>query len=241
MKTNSYSLFRLFCACLCLCLLLCACSRVTEYTVRDDGGIYNKKSKQSYDAAPSYYHAYSYHPDDVAGIYTDPDDGIEKNLYRITGSGNYLCDEEYNLYLPKGETLPALSEMEITKISLCQPAAQFYAERSYTDSDEIAGILNAVLGASVPYSRVQRSADQNYSILFLDTDLGLVLELEYLVYVEPVIIYEPLNADGSAPALYGVEPSVEELSGEKVAVYDLGTQLILNRSAGVCCAVHDLL
>lgn len=237
---KKHSVFRLLCGCLGLLLLLCACSDVTKFTVRDDGGLYNKKSKQSYSPAPSCYRAYTYNTDDVVGVYTEQN-GTDRNLYKVTGSGNYLCDEDYNVYLPAGERLPTLSELNVTEVDLCQTDVQLYAAATYTVADEIAGILNVFQGCSIPYSRIPRFADENDRILFVDSSLGLVLELEYLVYQEPVVLYEPLNADGSAPALYGVEPTIEEVSGERVAVYNLGTCLLLDRSAGVCYIALELL
>lgn len=239
MKTNSYSWFRLFCGCLCLCLFLSACSGVTKFTIRDDGGLYNAKSKQSYAAAPYSYRAYTYNPDDVVGIYVAWD-GTEQNLYRVTGSGNYCCNEYYEVYLPEGTSLPTLSELHVTEVDLCQTNSQI-ALATYTDANEIAEILSLFQTVSIPYSRLPRFADANYRILFADPSLGLILELNYLVFEEAVVLYEQLNPDGSAPALYGVEPTIEEVSGERVAVYDLGTQLLLDRSAGVCYISPELL
>ena len=240
MKTNSYSLFRLFCGCLCLCLLLSACTGLPKFTIRDDGGLYNTKSKQSYASAPYCYRAYTYNTNDVVGVYVEWD-GTEQNLYRVTGSGNYYCNAYYEIYLPEGEKLPTLSELHVTKIDICKSDEQLYADASYTSGDDIADILDTFQGVAIPYSRISRFADGYYLILFADIDLGLILELEYLTYEEPLILYEPLNADGSAPALYGVEPTIEEVSGEQVAVYNLGKYLLLDRSAGVCYIAPELL
>ncbi len=230
----------MLCACFGALLLLSACSDKTKFTVRDDGGLYNAKSKQSYDAAPSCYRAYTYNTDDVAGVFTERD-GTERNLYKVTGTGNYLCDDGYNVYLPQGERLPVLSELTVTEIHLCQTDTQLYAEASYTASEEIASILNLFRGTAISYSRLPRFADADYRILFADASCGLILEFEYLLYEEPLVLYEPLNADGSAPDLYGVTPYIAEINGERIAVYELGGQLILDRTAGVCYVSPDLL
>ena len=239
---KKHSFIRLFCGCFFLLFLLSSCADSTEFKVKESGEIYQVKTKQSYIVTPSCYRAYSYNSGDYVGTYTK--DGVERKLYKITGDGNFLCDEDYNIYLPKGEELPTLSKMHISEIDLCKPSVQRYAEASYSEKKDIAEILDLFDGVGIPYDRILEPASEHYDILFLDSFVGLILSREYLVYENPIVLYEPLNADGSAPDLYGVEPTIEEVSGEEVAVYRLGTQLILDRDAGdagVCYIAPELL
>lgn len=222
--------------------LLTACGggkgkAVFEFT-RD--GYRDPTDGKTYVMAEDAYRSVSYSEKNLVGTYTSRG-GTVTTFYRMDGAEGYLTDADHQIYLPDGATLPAFSDMEIATLSVCKTGTVTITIGVIDDPATVASVVRAyTAGPSVPYSKVARSAER-YDLIFAEENPVLTYQLIYLEFDGEVVVYEPLNSDGSVPDIYpGVTGTAETVSGETVAVFRFGSQLLYDRDAGKCYPVVRL-
>ena len=219
--------------------LLTACSGGAFDLTYSDGAYRNAKKEVAFYAAPVCYRAVSILDNEAAAVLkSDYADNVV--LYAVYGMDtlSWLADEDFMLYYEDRITLPTLRQMNPSYVTLSY--VSYPVEISRLES---AASLNTLITLyettpAIPGDRISSAipeARDRYELLFFTKEAqyaGISYSLEYWKFDEEVAVYSRLNADGTAPdTCPGVTPTIEEVSGERVAVFRLGTGLVYDRSA----------
>ena len=231
-------------AALCL-LLVCAalfasCGGAMKLSY-ENGAYRDGKSGAAFLAAPVCYRAVSrLDAEEIARIESTRGDRV---LYAIEGMDStlWLTDENFDVYYSETLTLPALWEMNITRISQCQSGAYAVPLHTIDRAEQIADVVETYQkGTTIPGDRIIPSPEARYELLFQSSDYpSIAYVLEYWTFAQGVDVYAPLNADGSIPDLYpGIRSEITE-QGE--AVFHLGQYLMYDRANDCFYAVGEVL
>lgn len=236
MKKQLLRLLPLLLAC---AALLSACSGGSYDLHYADGAYSNSRREVSFRCAPACYRAVSaIRGETVAMIRSEVGENVP--LYEIEGMDTalWLTDDSYVLYYEDKATLPTLRQLNPAYVALSYVSYPIEISR-LENKNSVDGLITlyettpAISGdrisSSLPDTR------ERFELLFFTNDrqhAGISYSLEYWKFDSPVLIYAKLNADGTAPdTCPGITPSIEEVSGETVAVFRLGTGLVYDRSA----------
>ncbi len=227
-----------------LCLSLAACSRVPtlEYA---NGQYTNPKTNISYVPVPRTYEAIAYLPDAVMKI--KPEGLEEILLYAVEGlEGNtYLCNASYELFAAAGSTLPAFSQLQLTRALVTQSASISMAITAIGQGEDLTALYKAYAeGPSFPKSEILNQPEKSYRIKFEASNLpGMYYTLAYRQFAEEILLYESLpDGDLSKATAYpGFEVTREEYrytdqngveQVEILAVYHMGKGFLYDTEAG---------
>ncbi len=221
--------------------LLTACRAGAPALKYENGAYRDAASERAFRRAPECYRAASCLTETVYA--TIPSGKAEKPLYAIEGMDPtlWLTDENYTVYYSESITLPKLSELSVSRITLAIEYEAATVAHSFVEKPEQINALIALCegDVTVPKSKVIPTADNIYKMLFASSTYpGLLYSLECWSFEKDVELFYPLAEDGSVPALFaGVAGSVR--NGE--AVYNVGKYLIFDRYAGKFYVPADLI
>lgn len=237
-----FRFLRIFALAFSLLMLLSSCSKVPALELKEGDVYVNKKTKVSYTHTSTCYRANAYSAEPVARIKMKNMD--EKLLYSIEGmdENKWLCDADYMVYCAEGEKLPALWEMNVSKVYVNKTVNASLTVASIVDPTDIQALINAYQnGISFVYEDLDDGlAFKRYDLVFADAYLSYYLI--YLQYEEDVLFYDVIDDPESFTVKYpGVEVTTEEYKGEYYAVYNFGKHLMYNRETGLCYPVNDTL
>ncbi len=219
--------------------LLTACSGGSFDLTYSDGAYRNAKKELAFYAAPVCYRAVSILDYEAAAVLkSDYADNVA--LYTINGMDSHcwLADENFMIYYEDRITLPTLREMNPAYVTLSYVSYPVEISRleAATSIDTLITLYETT--PAIPGERISSAlpeARDRYELLFFTKDsrfAGISYSLEYWKFDEEAVVYSKLNADGTAPdTCPGITPTIEEVSGERVAVFRLGTGLVYDRSA----------
>ncbi len=227
-----------------LCLSLCACSRVPtlEYA---NGQYTNPKTNISYVPVSRAYEAIAHSSEAVMKI--KPQGLDEVLLYAVEGlEGNtYLCNASYEIFAAAGSTLPAFSELKLTRAWVTQSGSISMAITSIGEGEHLNGLYKAYAeGPSFPKAEILNDPEKSYRIKFEASNLpGMYFTLSYRQFAEEILLYETLpDGDLSKATSYpGFEVTREEYSytdqngverTEILAVYHMGKGFLYDSVAG---------
>lgn len=247
MKKTIRGIGVLLVACL-LVLVLPACSKKAVALSWRDGAFRSADGQTAFLEAPYTFWALSALTGSAVARITGT--GTEDILlYAIEGldPGRYLADRNLTLYYAEGVTLPSVSEMSPTQATLYN-----YTESRVNRSpvavlenrEQVADLAARFdSGAKIPGEKITQELYNRMEVLFFSVaSPGIGRMLEYRMYEEDVAVYEPLNADGTAPDTYpGLTPQIETVAGETVAVWHLGKKFLYDRGTKTYTPIGEVL
>lgn len=235
---------RTFALLLALAALLTACSAGAMELKFENGALRDEKNEVAFLTAPFNYKAVAVDPDrQVAIIKTSK--GADVPLYAVEGMDRtkWLAKEDYTLYYSADVKLPTLSEMQVTYVAVSRVSSAALETGRLESKAEIDDLVETYeQGTTIPRDKVTATPSARFELLFFsDTYAGISYSLEYWKFDSEVVVYAALTESGEIPSLYpGINASIEEISGERVAVFRLGKGLIYDRVQNCVYAVGSV-
>lgn len=243
---------RLLSMLLCCMMLLASCSNLNTIKFQDEEYI-DKKNNITYLQAPLTYEAVKISENGVARVKQKV--GEDVILYPINGIGTdkMLANDLYEIFYAEDMTLPAVWDMGITAVYICQ-TKEISMELARIDKDtDVAALIELYRnGTSCPKSKISmEQATGHYYLKFASsTHPYLYYSLEYLTFEEDVVIYEAItDATSFTPKYTGVPITYEDYEYEEngqtfvehLAVYHFGTGILYDRTAGKCYSAGSII
>ncbi len=235
---------RTFALLLVLAALLSACSAGAMELKFENGALRDEKNDVTFLSAPFNYKAVAIEPDrQVAIIKTSK--GADVPLYAVEGMdrAKWIAREDYTLYYRSDVSLPTLREMQVTYVTVSRVSGTALEAGRLESRAEIDDLVETYeQGTTIPRDKVTVTPAARFELLFFsDTYAGISYSLEYWKFDSEVIVYAALTESGEIPSLYpGISASIEEVSGERVAVFRLGKGLIYDRVQNCVYAVGSV-
>ena len=210
----------------------------------ENGALRDEKNEVTFLSAPFNYKAVAIDPNrQVAIIKTSK--GADVPLYAVKGMDRtqWIAREDYTLYYRSDVQLPTLSEMQVTSIAVSRVSTNALETGRLESKAEIDDLVETYeQGTTIPRDKVTASPAARFELLFFsDTYEGIAYSLEYWKFDSEVVIYAALTESGEVPSLYpGIRATIEEISGERVAVFHLGKGLIYDRMQNCVYAVGSV-
>ena len=239
-----HSVVRLLALALACMALLSSCSGGAFTLTYSNGAYRNEKQGVAYRWAPTNYRAVSAKTDETVAVIKS-ERSADVPLYAIgdMDPALFLTDSTYSIYYSEKTTLPTLAELKPTYVTLSFMTYAFEIGRieNKAEIDDLVEIYSK--GTTVPAAKVIPSPESRYELLFFsDTYKGISYALEYWKFAEEVVLYTRLTAEGGIPDTYpGIHATIEEVSGERVAVFHLGSGLVYDRSQDCFYAIGSIL
>lgn len=242
MKTMK--IIRRFALLLALAALLSACSAGAMELKFENGALRDEKKEVAFLTAPFNYKAVAIELDRQVAIIKSSK-GADVPLYAVKGMDRtkWLAKEDYTLYYSADVKLPTLSEMQVTSVSVSRVSSTVLETGRLESKAEIDDLVEIYeKGTTIPRNKVAATSSARFELLFFsDTYEGIAYSLEYWKFDSEVVIYAALTESGEIPSLYpGISASIEEISGERVAVFHLGKGLIYDRTRDCVYAVGSV-
>lgn len=238
------------------CLLfLCACG-VPVLEKKGDTYV-DSKTGVAYVYAPQNYIAISVSDEQVVKIPKNVEDDLILYAVENMDTARFLTTENGTLFCAEGITLPALWELPVASVAAYGMQSATLSVASVTDAEDISALQTTYRdGTFFARSDIYTDASvTSYSLRFVadgDAYTGLAYTLYYLQYSKDVCLYVTVEDEASFenpyPGLsYHVEdrtyedPTTGNTVTERLAVYELGSDFLYDRSTGLCCMAGDVL
>lgn len=244
---------------LCAAALLAACKSGGLPSMTYHGELYkNPATGVSYRRAPVTYAAETIRED--RGVAELKRSGMESlTLYEIDGEApeRFLAGSDFSLFYADGLTLPALWEMNVSRIQISQTVLATVQLQSVSDAAVIDAVISAYRdGESFPKSEIDLDlVPERFDLNFSSSAYpGLCYCLTYWQFEEEVCVYLPVeDPENFEPVYHGVPVTTEDylytkvvegkevMMVEHLAVYHFGTGILYDRDTGLCYSVGTTL
>ncbi len=235
---------RIFALLLALAALFSACSAGAAELKFENGVLRDEKGEKTYLAAPGNYKAVAIRSNKQIAI-IKPSKGSDIPLYAVDGMdpNSWLAREDYVLYYSSDITLPTLREMNTKYITISRVSESAIEEKRLEKKVEIDDLVDIYeRGTTISRDKISDTPATRFELLFFsEVYPGIAYSLEYWKFDAEVIVYAALTDAGEIPDLYpGINASIEEIDGERVAVFRLGKGLIYDRIRNCVYAVGSV-
>ena len=220
-------------------------SCATPTLKRTDGAYVHEKTGITYQFAPAAYSAEA-SGEAIARLVRDV--AGEESLYAIEGqpTEHYLVTASGRVLYAESVALPTLSDFSVSEARLYSYALNMATVEIVTDAAQLRTLQSLCAGeVSFDADQIDPQTSRNsYELRFLGTGtcLGLSYSVQYWQCAESVLIYEEIDSQAAAEALYPDIPfTFVEEEGVTYACYDFGRYLFYNPTDGRCWAAGAIL